>query len=363
MIPASPGLAASPRLFQRYPSLRAQLAWMPLADVPTNVERMTAISSWLGRDDVWMKRDDQISAVYGGNKVRRYEYVLADARNKGRDRLVTVGGLASTQVMATSLFGKAHGFAVTAIFFDQPLTNFLREALLVDAVAGAEMIYGGGYVRTIWKTIGAYRRADRPYFIPPGAANPLANVGYVDAMFELAEQVERGEMPRPDVIVLPTGSSGTLAALGIGAKILGWNTEIVGVRITLRIATNALTIGRVAAATWRFLQARAPQIKERAPIRYTLLHSALGKGYGYPTDAAIEALPMVERLLGCAGEVTYSAKGLVGLKTIAQRPEYAGKTILYWNTLSSRRPDVSKVDPFAVLPKDFHRFFTREPRV
>lgn len=351
--------AATPPLFDRYPSLRTQLPWMPLASVPTAVERTTVISEWLGRDDVWMKRDDQISPLYGGNKVRRYEYVLAHAKSLGRTRIVTVGGLASTQVMATALFGRAHGFKVSAVFFDQPHTRFMREALLVDATAGAEMIYGGGYARTIWKTIGAYRREPGSYFIPPGAANPIANLGYIDAMFELAAQVERGEMPRPDVIVLPTGSSGTLAALAIGARLLGWQTEIIGVRITLAIATNRFTIGRIAGATWSFLRKRAGELAGQSipGIRFRLLHSALGKGYGYPTDASVAALPYVQQLLGASGEVTYSAKALVGLKEIAAMPEHKGKTILFWNTLSSARPDVSRVDPRAVLPQEFHRFF------
>jgi D-cysteine desulfhydrase len=355
-------LAATPKLFQRYPSLGEQLAWMPLAHVPTPVEPMHAIAPWLGRDDVWMKRDDLISPLYGGNKVRRYEYVLAQAKRLGRGRLLTVGGLASTQAQATALFGRAHGFKVSTVFFDQPMTRFAREALLVNASAGVEMSYGGGYLRTVLKTIAAYRRDPSSYFIPPGAANPLANLGYIDAMFELAEQVARGEMPRPDVIVLPTGSSGTLAALAIGARLLGWPTEVYGVRITLRIATNSFTIGRIAAATWSFLRKRARELSSQRlePIRYRLLHDALGRGYGYPTEAAVAALPMVERLLGCSGEVTYSAKALVGLKEIAQSDEHARSTILFWNTLSSVRPDVSHLDPYAVLPRDFHRFYLGE---
>ena len=320
---------------------------------------MHQIAAWLGRDDVWMKRDDAISPIYGGNKVRRYEYVLADAKRRGAERILTVGGLASTQVMATALFGKSLGLKVSAVLFDQPATSFMRQALLTDALAGCELIYGGGYALTAIKALGAYWRAPRTYFIPPGAANPIANLGYLDAMFELAEQVHRGEMPRPDVIVLPTGSSGTLAAMGIGARLLGWPTRIIGVRITLRIATNRLTIGAITHATWRFLRTHAKELgrRGREPIDYTLLHSTLGEGYGYPTEAAIEALPLVERLIGSVGEVTYSAKALVGLREIARIPELRDATILFWNTLSSRRPKLDGLDPRALLPHAFHRFF------
>lgn len=336
-----------PLLFERYPALSDALPWLPLASLPTAVEPIAApeVRRWLGRDDLWMKRDDRSSPICGGNKVRRFEFVLADALRSQAKRIITVGGLASTQVMATSLFGRELGLPVTAVLFDQPHSAFMREALLINAAAGTELIYGGGYVTTAWRTLRALWRQQGAYFIPPGAANPLANLGYVDAMFELAQQVERGEMPRPDYIVLPTGSSGTLAAMAIGAALLGWPTEIVGVRITLKIATNRLSIGAIIRATWRYLQQRAGALHALSPLRFRLLHGALGRGYGYSTPESDEALPLVAALTAMSGEATYSAKGLVGLRALAREDATRGKTILYWHTLASNRPPV---DPGAV---------------
>jgi len=340
-------------LFDRYPSLK--LPYLKLAQVPTPVERTSAISEWLGRDDVWMKRDDKISPIYGGNKVRRYELVLGDLLARGKKRIVTVGGLASTQVMATSLFGRHLGLPVTAVLFDQPKTRFMQEAMLTSLSAGANLVYGGGFISTAWKAWRAF--GPDAYFIPPGAPNPLANLGYVDAMFELAEQVARGEMPRPDVIVLPTGSSGTLAAMAIGAALLGWETEIVGVRITLRIAANVLTISAILNRTWHFLRQRVPELRHfRMHPRWSLFHDAIGPGYGHPTPDSVAALPEVQRLLGASGEVTYSAKALVGLKALASRPDLHGKTILFWNTLSSVRPSLDGVTP-SMLSKELQRVY------
>jgi D-cysteine desulfhydrase len=343
----------TPELFRRYPSL--QLPFLELASVPTAVERMSAVSEWTGRDDLWMKRDDRISPIYGGNKVRRYELVLADLMARGKKRIVTVGGLASTQVMATSLFGKHLGLPVTAVLFDQPKTRFMQESMLTSLGAGANLIYGGGYLSTAWKAWRAF--GPDAYFIPPGAANPLANLGYVDAIFELAEQVARGEMPRPDAIVLPTGSSGTLAAMAIGCALLGWPTEIIGVRITLAIAANRFTISSIIGSTWRFLRARVPELQSvKIRPRFSLFGAALGPGYGHPTAAALEALPQVERLIGASGEVTYSGKALVGLKAIAARPDLLGKTILFWHTLSSVRPSLEGITS-AMLPKPLARVY------
>ena len=329
--------------------------------MPTAVERCTALASYLGRDDVWMKRDDLISPLYGGNKIRRYEFLLAEAVARGATSIVTAGGLASTQVTATAVFGRALGLPVRAVLFDQPVTAFARTALLSDVSAGAELVYGGGLARTAWRVLREKRRAEGSYLILPGAADPLSNLGYVDAMLELAAQVARGDMPRPDVIVLPTGSSGTLAALALGASWLGWETEIVGVRITSRVACNALTIGFLLRATERFLARRSPTFaaKRRAPPRYRLFHGALGPGYGEPTPAAIDGVGWMEKLIGAPGEVTYSGKALVGLRAIARDPAYAKKTILLWNTLSFARPPAA-ADARERLPPAFGFVFEGE---
>ena len=329
-----------PRLFDELPAL-ATLPWMPLAHAPTPVESCDAIADWLGRTGIWMKRDDLASPLYGGNKVRRYEFVLADAIQKGKKRIVTAGGIASTQAMATALFGRAVGLPVRIVLFDQPITRFAKDALLVDADAGAELVWGGGYVTTIYRTWRAMGKD--AYLILPGAANPLANLGYVDAMIELGDQVARGELARPDAIVLPTGSSGTLAALALGAAFLGWDTEIIGVRITLAIACNRFTIGQISSATDRFIAAREPRwTRQSKKVRFSLYGDALGRGYGFPTKDAMEGIEQMRRLTGEPGEVTYSGKALAGLRAIAREPRWRGKNLLLWNTLSTPRPAISK---------------------
>lgn len=329
----------APLLFDALPALARSVPWMPLADVPTAVEPCDALADYFGRAGIFMKRDDLVSPLYGGNKVRRYEFVLADAKAKGARCIVTAGGLASTQVMATALFGRDLGFDVHAVLFDQPVTAFARESILGFVDSGAMIVYGGGYLRTAWLTTRALRERESSYLVLPGAPNPTANLGYVDAMFELARQVERGAAPRPDVIVLPTGSSGTLAALALGAAHLGWDTEIVGVRITSAFACNRVTVDAIVGSTDRFLARRDPAWRPvRSRVRYSLFGGALGGGYGHPTAEAIEGAARLRALTGAAGEITYTGKALAGLRALAQMPAYRDKTILLWNTLSTKRP-------------------------
>lgn len=336
----APSDRTSPLLFAALPDLATRVPWLPLVHVPTVVEPCDAIGLWLGRDGVFMKRDDLISPLYGGNKIRRYEFVLADARARNARRIVTVGGLASTQVMATALFGRALGFEVSAVLFDQPVTDFARASVRGFCGAGAELIYGGGYFGTIAQTWARWRRdREANYFIMAGAASPLANLGFIDAMLELHGQVERGEAPRPDMIVVPSGSSGTLAALALGAAHLGWDTEIVGVRITTPFACNRVTVSAVVRRTDRFLAARDARWKRVTHrIRFSVYGGALGPGYGASTPEALEGAERVRDLTGAPGEVTYSGKALAALRVLCQSPEHRRKTILLWNTLSTPRP-------------------------
>ena len=327
-----------PLLFEEFPALAKGTPWMSLADVPTAVEPCMAIESWIGRSGVWMKRDDLISPLYGGNKVRRWEFVLAKAKAKGKKKIITVGGLASTQAMATTLFGKSLGFDVHIVLFDQPITHFARDAVRGMLAAGAELEYGGNYFSTAYKTWRALKRAgDDASFIMMGASDPLANLGFIDAMLELRQQVDNGEMPRPDFIVVPTGSAGTLAALALGAAYLGWPTEIVGVRIASALVCNRFMIERVIAATDASLVKRAGTWQsQKDNVKWSLYKDALGKGYGYPTPAALEGVAQVEKLTGVAGEVTYSGKALDAVRVLAKKHPKAN--ILLWNTLSTARP-------------------------
>jgi D-cysteine desulfhydrase len=355
----SSGQTNESRLLAEFPRLRSAVPWISLTPGPTPVELCTNISSFLGRSDVWMKRDDAIHPVFGGNKIRRFEHVLADAQSRGAREIITVGGLASTQVTATILLGKTLGFEVTSVLFDQPITSFARQSMLIQASAKGRMLYGGSYARTAFVTISElWRSRKSSYFIPPGASGPLANLGYVGAAFELADQVARAEMPQPDVIVVPAGSGGTAAALCLGTMLLGWNTTIVAVRITERLVCNRATLQLLVESTKAYLSKRIGGLPRRSSskVRIEMDHSSAGRGYGHPTKEAIAACPEVKRLIGVPGEITYSAKALVGLQRVCA--SYPGKTILLWNTLSSVWPTPT-VRPDELGTK-FQRFFEGE---
>jgi len=340
-------------LFSELPGLRS-IPFLPIASAPTPVERITAFPEF--GDRVFVKRDDRASTIYGGNKIRRLELLLAKAADEGARTIVTAGGLASTQVTATILLGRTFGFDVTAVMFDQPKTDFLREALAVDLRAGGRLVYGGSYARTARLFVRERARAMRPFTILPGAATPLCNLAYVDAMLELAQQVERGELPRPTRIVVPQGSGGTVAGIAVGASLLGWDTVVVGVRITDLAVSNRATIALLVDQTARLIaRSGGPARRRLTRTRVEVDHRFIGKGYGHATPEAEAGARDVSKVIGAPGEITYSGKAFAGLRR--QVAEHPDDVVLFWATLSSVGRTPTRMAPPDGAPTDIAAFF------
>jgi D-cysteine desulfhydrase len=302
--------------------------FLPIVARPTPIERLPACG-----ERVWVKRDDLASPLYGGNKIRRWEWLLADAIDRGKTELLTVGGLGSTQVTSLIVHGTQAGLRVTGVLFDQPDTPFVHEALSLDAARGGEILRAGGYGGTTLATLRELvRRRSRAAFVAPGASGPLANVAYVDAMLELGLQVARGEAPRPDRIVVACGSGGTAVGLALGAAILGWPTRITAVRITSFVVSNPATLGALAAGTKRLL-VREGLREKIGPLALEMDHRFVGEGYGYGTPEAERGAQRYEALFGAPGEVTYSGKSMAALERVVA--EHPTETIVLWNTLST----------------------------
>ena len=175
-----------------------------LGAYPTPIEHLEGLG-------LWVKRDDTVGALYGGNKVRKLERLLGAARASGKSRILTVGAAGSHQVVATALYGRREGFDVEAVLVPQPPSEHGRRNLRVALAQGLEPV-----VATSWPAAPALALAlvrGDTYFVPLGGSNALGSLGFVDAANELAGQVSSGAMPEPDVVVVAMGSGGTAAGL------------------------------------------------------------------------------------------------------------------------------------------------------
>src|SRR5690606_4515681 len=127
-------------LFARAPRLLATVPHTPLGRYPSELEAVE-LDDGHTRRMVLVKRDDVAADGYAGNKVRKLEFILADARERGMTRLVTAGATGSHHAFATAYHGIRAGFDVSLVLFPQSLTQHVREMLLLDATVGAELLW------------------------------------------------------------------------------------------------------------------------------------------------------------------------------------------------------------------------------
>lgn len=309
-----------------------------LLDGPTPLERNATISNELSAE-IYVKRDDLTSARYGGNKVRKLEYLLGDAVSKRLDTIVTTGAAGSHHVLATSIFARLHGLDVHAILVPQPATDHvamnLRAMLAADASLHPVRFYAA--VPPFAAALAARLKLEgkQPYIIGPGGSDGVGVMGYVDGGLELAQQLLETRMPELDAIYVALGSSGTLAGLAVGLAAAGVVSPIVGVRVTPRgLVTRALITAQIQATVARLRSEddRFPKCAGIADSLVTFDENELGDGYGIPTAEAREAKAIAQRG-GLTLDVTYTAKTFASLVRAVRAKRQ--KRVLFVNTLSS----------------------------
>jgi D-cysteine desulfhydrase len=325
--PSGPGLS-------RLPGASGVPGWpvpVSLGTYPTAVQELTQASR--GACALWVKRDDQTASLYGGNKVRKLEYLLADARARGATRLVTIGAVGSHHVLATTLYGRREGFEVEAALVPQPRTDHAVEVVRAGLGHGLRALPAGGYLG-VARRVAPRVLGREAYFVMVGGSSAVGSLGYVDGARELARQVRAGEMPEPDVVVVALGSGGTVAGIAAGLELEGLRARVIGVVVAEPAWFVALRARRLARACLR----RAGGRGQRGWLdrRLAIDRRWLGAGYGHATEAGARATEEAARA-GLALDPTYTAKAFAAAlaEVEALRDAGAPQTVLYWHTLSS----------------------------
>ncbi len=323
-------------LLDAYAGLVSNIPIVPLVHAPTPVERFnTATVERPELAGLWIKRDDLTSPVYGGNKVRKLEFVLADTR--GYDEIVTVGALGTNHGVATALFCKAQGIACRLVLFDQPVTDKVKHNLRLMQASGAQLEYRGNLISAMLYLYARRVVRRNSYYLPPGGSSVLGTLGSVNAAFELKAQIARGDMPEPDRIVCPVGSSGTLAGLVLGCELAGLRCRVQGISVLPSHAgpIPVCTAGRTAALarkTHRFLCKHSSEVPSAFISPVHLDDRWVGRGYGFPTSEGSAATELFA-LRGINLEPTYTAKAAAAALQYCR--ENPGQTVLYWHTFNS----------------------------
>ena len=324
-------------LFNQYPELEENIPRIALGTLPTPVQQLEK----LGFDNLWIKRDDLSSSEYGGNKIRKLEFILGQAKKRKTAHIITLGGIGTNHGLAASIFCQKRGIKCTLLLFWQPILGGVKQNLLLMNKFGANIIYK----KTLWKTAMAYYlleriRHPRAYFVHAGGSTPAANIGYVNAALELKDQIRHGEMPEPEVIICPLGSGGTLAGLSLGLQLAGLRTRLKGVRVIesylgpFQTCTQE-TVKRMMKKTYVFLKQRShrlPDIDIRAP---EILHDYFGDGYGAPTKASRNVSRLLKEKEGIALDPAYTSKTFAAVSDYCQNQGKEAGPVLYWHTYNS----------------------------
>ncbi|MSP63662.1 MAG: pyridoxal-phosphate dependent enzyme [Myxococcales bacterium] len=336
-----PAIPTEPALFSAFPLLRGRIPFRPLGRFPTRIHRLEgAVAPSV---DLWIKRDDESGLEYGGNKVRKLEFLLAEAAERGFARLCTLGGYGSHHVLATALYGRACGFSVEAVVFPQPITDHVRDVLLAGAACGLRLRPAASYADLPPRLVAARLRRGVGW-IAPGGSSPTGTLGYVSAGLELAAQTRAGECPPFDDLYVALGSCGTAAGLALGLALGGLAARVVAVRVVDRLVCNLSATKRLFRATARRIERQGREGALPPPPgadRLAVDHRFYGGGYGVASDEAQQAVAAAARA-GLMLEPTYTGKAFAALCADARDGLLDGRRVLFWNTFSS-------VDPAALL--------------
>ena len=311
----------------------ARVPAIALAPGSTSLEPLPRLAEALGlRARLLVKRDDAISFGFGGNKVRKMEFVLRAALDAGAETLITCGGVQSNHARVTAAAAARHGLSCVIVANGQPPERLTANALL-DALLGAEVRYvdDRDARAPAMAAIAAGLEAEgrRPFVVPLGASTPVGALGYVRAVEELAAQCDRGQ-PWPDVIVHATSSGGTQAGLVAGCRLFGREARVIGISaddpapaLQARIAELLGGIETVLALPAATLDGPPAEVDD----------SFLGEGYGVATAASREAQALAARTEALFVDHTYTAKALAGLIAYAREGRFEdARTVLFWHT-------------------------------
>jgi D-cysteine desulfhydrase len=323
--------------------LQVDLERVQLGDGPTPVRELTRLGGERGRAPVWVKDDGAYSPA-GGNKARKLEWLLADARRRGKRTILTGGALGTNHGLATALFARRLEMRTVLVLVPQPQTEHVRRQLERMRASGAELHLAPGVARAyVLAASLMLRRASAPlnlpYFLRPGGSVPLGCVGYVEAALELSEQIQAGDLPEPSHVVVPLGSGGTAAGLLAGLKVAGLRSRLVCVLVNDVIRVDERTVARLARRTLRLLRRHGARVgdHEVGAEGLDLERGWLGAGYGHSTPEAERALELFAEREDIVLEPVYTAKAAAALLELNRRGAFGEGPVLYWHTYS--RPE------------------------
>ncbi|MEM9171645.1 MAG: pyridoxal-phosphate dependent enzyme [Pseudomonadota bacterium] len=315
-------------LFERYPLLGRRLARIHIGCYPTPLQSL--------EPGLWIKRDDYTHRVYGGNKVRKLEFLFGQALQRGCESVVTFGGVGSNHALATALHARRHELGATAMLMPQRYTEFVDATLARHQSNQTHLTRWSSRRTERIDTLRALRDAARGKLavVPLGGTSAVGSIGYVNAAFELAAQWPQ-QLARPTRIYVAAGTMGTAAGLAVGLQLLNWPTAVIAVQVTVASQVNNAAMDRLCRKIGRRLRAAERGIPAHIGIdpAVEIRSEYLGTDYADPTSASQSAVSEARSRWQLPLETTYTGKAMACL-IAEQASRKRAEQWLFWHTYS-----------------------------
>lgn len=292
-----------------------------LGILPTPMYRLPNISRTLGKN-IYIKRDDMTGVALGGNKVRKLEFLIADAIEQGCDYMLTTGGAQSNHAMLTAACCSRLGIGCMLVLQKRGVWQKLGNQILNDLI-GVEVRfidtddYADIYAEMDHICDGLRAEGHKPYCVPVGGSVPLGSVGYVNAAHEAIEQAKAQGVVFDDIVCC-TGSGGTHAGMDLGARIYSPTTRVTGIDVS-NDDFQPIVAGLVNGAS-ALLEAGITVSAEDINV-----YHCYGAGYAIPSEAGVAAMKLMARQEGIILDPVYTGKTFAGLLQLAEQGYFDGR--------------------------------------
>lgn len=304
-----------------------------LAEFPTPIHHLESFSEACNGPAIFIKRDDVTSLGMGGNKTRKLEFLIGEALKQGKDTLVTAGGVQSNHCRLTAAAARKASLSCHLVLNGERSEN-PNGNLLLDKILGANVHYCDRKDRDrrliqVAETLMAAGK--KPYIIPVGGSNSIGSAGYVKAMFELETQLKDMHV-KLDAIVFATSSGGTQAGLTLGAKIINFKGQVLGISID-QTKTGDEPFPTVLSGIANTTAQRIGFPIQLAEEEFSVSYDYLGAGYAMPGDIEFNAIRDLARYEGILLGPVYTARAMGGLINLIQKGYFRkDQTVLFWHT-------------------------------
>jgi len=361
-------------LFKYYPELQKKLSYIALGDLPTPVYFCKNLSATFSHAKIFIKHDGTTGKItadgtrtFGGNKLRKLQYLLADAIAHGHHTVLTFGCVGSNHALQTTVCAQELGLKTICMLRHQPNSHVVQRNLLLQKAHNAQVYFSPDtVVHGLMTAAVCYDQKQRtgqfPYVIPVGGSCARGAVGYVEAAFELKEQIESNILPVPDRMYVTLGSAGTASGLLLGLKAAGITTKVyLVIEAPETVPGTALKkVYRLFAETNALLQSYDSTFPTCSLHEhdYEVITDCAGRGYGLFTQEAVDAINILYTHEKIKLDGTYTGKCFSALIRDVQSGSCNGQTILFWNTFCGEDfNDIIATVDYHQLPHALHRYF------